>query len=287
MIDETVRRIEELETQSSSGVAVEAATALRELLDREYRTVEEFEREIERNSNVLRGANHSHAPLHTTQQRIREAVTDAGPESVAEAKAALDDAIDDVVTEVEASKEAAAIRAANLLAEGDVVLTHSNSSTVTMALEYAARSGTAFDLYVTEARPNFFGRKPARHFAEFEEVAVTMIVDAAAGHVLPSCDRVLVGMNCIVEDTVYNRVGTFPIAATAQTVGVPVTVVGSSSKFIGEGFRFENLYRPRSDVMLEPAEGFSIENPMYDGTPTRLVDQVVTENEVLEFDGSR
>ncbi|MFC7114553.1 translation initiation factor eIF-2B [Natronoarchaeum sp. GCM10025703] len=283
MIDQTVNQIKEMETRSSSVVAVKAAEALLELLDREYRTVEEFEYDLERNSKVLKGANRSHAPLHTTQRWIVTAVTDANPETVDEAKAELQSVVDDAVTEVEASKEAAAIRAANLIEDGDTLLTHSNSSTATMALEYASQSGTEFTLYTTETRPNFFGRTTARQFASHENVEVKMIVDSAVGTVLPDCDRVIIGMNCIIENTIYNRVGTYPIAATAADVGVPVTVVGSSSKFIGDGFEFQQTYRSGNEVMLEPKEGFTVENPMYDCTPTRLLDQVVTEDGVMQF----
>jgi len=46
MIDETVREIEEMHTQSSSIVAVKAAQALRELTERECHTVEDFNRVV-------------------------------------------------------------------------------------------------------------------------------------------------------------------------------------------------------------------------------------------------
>jgi translation initiation factor eIF-2B subunit delta len=84
-------------------------------------------------------------------------------------------------------------------------------------------------------------------------------------------------MDCIVGDTLYNRVGTFPIVATAAEVGVPVTVVGSGAKLLDGGFVFENEFRSSSEVMREPAEGFTIENPAYDATPTRLLDSVITD----------
>jgi len=74
MIDETVREIEEMQTQSASIVAVKAAEALRELTDRECHTVEDFFRVVERNSSALQRANRSHAPLYTTQQRIVDEV---------------------------------------------------------------------------------------------------------------------------------------------------------------------------------------------------------------------
>ncbi|MBX0322026.1 translation initiation factor eIF-2B [Halomicroarcula sp. F13] len=283
MIDETVTQIEEMQTQSSSIVAVKAAEALRELTDREYHTVEDFVRSVERNSSVLRQTNRSHAPLYTSQQRIVTALSESSPETVDAAKEQLLAAIEEVVTEIESSKEGAAEKAATLVADGDVVLTHENSSTVMATLEHALESGKQLDLFVTESRPRFLGRRTARQLAGRDDVDVTLIVDGAAGHYLSECDRVLVGMNCLVDDTVYNRVGTYPIVATAADAGVPVTVVASSAKFIGSGFNFENNFRSPAEVMREPADGFDVANPGYDATPTDLLDSVVTENGVIEF----
>jgi len=283
MIDETVREIEEMQTQSASVVAVKAAEALRELTERDHYTAEEFVRALERNSSALRQANHSHTPLHTTQRRIVETVTDADPESVEAGEAALLAVIDDVVEEVEESKRHAAAEAAALVEDGDVLLTHENSSTVMATIERALDDGKELGLYVTEARPRFLGRRTARRLADRDGVDVTVVVDGAAGHVLAECDRVLVGMNCLIDDVVYNRVGTYPIAATANDRGVPVTVVASSMKFVGNGFEFENTFRSPSEVLLEPPEGFEAANPSYDATPTRLVDGVATEDGVIEF----
>jgi translation initiation factor 2B subunit (eIF-2B alpha/beta/delta family) len=283
MIDETVRQVEEMQTQSASIVAVKAAKALRELTRREYRSVKEFLRSLERNSSALLRANRSHAPLYTTQQRIVEDVTEADPDTVEEAKERLREVIDDVVTRVETSKNGAGQKAASLIDDGDVLLTHENSSTVMAALEHALDDGTSFELYVTESRPRYLGRRTARQLADRDGVDVTLIVDGAVGHFLPECDRVLLGMNCLIDDTVYNRVGTYPIAVVANDVGVPATVVGSSSKFIGGGFTFENDYRSASEVQREPADGFDIANPGYDATPTRLLDTVVTEDGVIQF----
>jgi translation initiation factor eIF-2B subunit delta len=283
MIDETVREIEEMQTQSASIVAVKAAQALRELVERECHTVEDFCRVVERNSSALQRANRSHAPLYTTQQRIVEEVTESDSETVEEAKDVLVDAIEEIVTEMESSKEVAAERAAELITDGDVLLTHENSSTVMATFEEMVTNGKEGDVYVTESRPRFLGRKTARRLAEKDGLNVTLITDGAVGHYLDECDRVLLGMNCLIDDVVYNRIGTHSIVASAVSYGVPVTVVGSSSKFIGSGFTFENTFRPPSEVMLEPAEGFEVANPGYDATPTDMLDSVVTENAVLEF----
>lgn len=279
MIDETVAEIEEMQTHSSSVVALKAAEALRELFDREYPAVEEYVRDLERNSDALRRANPSHATLHTSQREIVEAVANADVADVAAAKRHTESVIDGLVSEIRTGKRRAAETAADRLEDGMTVLTHDYSSTLLEAIELAARDGTHLDVYVTEARPRYLGRKAVRTLAGIDRVEPRLLVDSAAGHVLPECDLAVFGMTCIVDATYYNRIGTFPIAATAAELAVPVHVVGSSSKIIESGgFAFENEMRSPTEVMREPAEGFDVENPAYDATPLHLVDAIVTEN---------
>jgi len=283
MIDETVAEIQEMQTHSSSVVAVRATRALEELVDREFATVEEYVRSLERNGSVLRRANPSHASLQNAVREVVDDVTEADLESVEDAKRLTKERIDAVVSRVESGKRLAAENAVDYLEDGATLLTHDYSSTVIEALEGAVEAGKSFEVYVTEARPRYIGRKTARTLADLEGVETTLITDSAHGHYLEDCDRVVVGMDCIVDETLYNRVGTFPIAATAAQLDVPVTVLGSASKIVTEGFVFENEFRPGSEVMPEPAEGFAVENPNYDATPVSLLESVVTDEGCQEF----
>jgi len=284
MIDETVEEISELQTHSSSVVAVKAAEALRELLDRAFVTVEEFTMSLERNSSALRRAQPSHATLFTTQAELVDAVREADTNSVGEAKDRLATAIDRVVERVRSGKRKAGENAADLFGEDETVLTHDYSSTVLGAMEAAVDEGREFEVYVTEARPRYLGRKLARTLAGFDGVGTRLLTDAACGHYLRDCDRVVLGMSCVVGERYYNRIGTLPLCATAAELDVPVTVVGASSKVIDEGgFQFQNEFRSPTEVMREPAEGFEIGNPAYDATPTRLVDEVITDRGVITY----
>ncbi|WP_247000167.1 translation initiation factor eIF-2B [Halosolutus gelatinilyticus] len=283
MIDETVEEIQEMKTHSSSVVAVNATRALEELIDREFATVEEYERALERNGRALRRANPSHASLQNAVRAVVDQVTATGADSVEEAKGYTTEAIADVVAQVESGKRRAAENAVAHLEDGATLLTHDYSSTVIEALERAVEAGKSFDVYITEARPRYIGRKTARTLAELDGIDPTLIIDSANGLYLPKCDQVVVGMDCIVDDTLYNRVGTFPIATTAAHLDVPVTVVGASSKIVTEGFVFENEFRPGSEVMPEPADGFAVENPAYDATPVSLLDSVITDDGRQEF----
>ncbi|WP_410767044.1 translation initiation factor eIF-2B [Haloferax sp. DFSO60] len=282
MIDETIEEIREMQTHSSSVVAVKATRSLAELTERDYTTVEEFERDLERNVGALKRASPSHASLYNALQEVLSSVQGEA-NGLEDARSLTLDTIERVVEDVEMGKRRAATNAAELFEDGQAFLTHDYSSTVKEAVELAVEGGASMRAYVTEARPRFLGRKFARELAALDGVEPHLIVDGASGFFLPECDHVVIGMDCIVDGTLYNRVGTFPLVATANQVGVPVTVVGSSAKIVDGGFRFENEIRSPSEVMLEPVEGIELENPAYDATPVELIDQVITDTGVVEF----
>ncbi|MFC7057281.1 translation initiation factor eIF-2B [Halovenus salina] len=282
MIDETAEEIAGMQTHSSSEVAIKAARALKSVADREFPSVGDYKRSLERNSNALRRANPSHASLHNTQREIVRRVDETDTDTVGEAKQRTAEIIDEVIERVEQGKSAAASRLADLLGDRETLLTHDYSTTVLSAIETAVEDGGEYTVYVTESRPRYLGRKTARRLAETDGVETKLVVDSAAGSYLPECDRVLVGMTCIVDRTLHNRVGTYPLAATAADSGVPVLSVGSGAKLIEGGFRFENEHRAASEVMREPADGFEIENPAYDATPVELLDRIVTDKAVID-----
>jgi translation initiation factor eIF-2B subunit delta len=282
MIDETIARIREMRTHSESAVAVDATLALEELLDRDYVGVEEFERDLERNAGALRRSNLSHALLHTAmQETVRGVVGEA--ETLAEAKARLRETIDHVVDTMERSKHEAAANGAERIEDGETILTHENSSTVMETFRRALDDGKDLTVYVTETRPRYIGRLTVRELATWDGIDATLITDSAAGYFMHEADRVLLGMNCVVDETYYNRIGTFPLCAIASVLDCPVTVVAASRKIVDEGFAFENDMRSPSEVLSEPAEGFGVENPAYDATPLGLVDTIVTESGFLSF----
>jgi translation initiation factor eIF-2B subunit delta len=282
MIDETIARIREMRTHSESTVAMDATLALEELLERDYVDVESFERDLERNAGALRRSNLSHALLHTAMQETVRGVI-GGAETIDEAKALLRDTIDHVVDTIERSKHEAAANAAERLEDGEVIVTHENSTTVMEALKRGVDAGKEFTVYVTETRPRYIGRLTARELATWDGVDAHLVTDGAAGYCTREADRVLLGMNCLVGETYYNRIGTFPLCAVASVLDCPVTVVAASLKIVDEGFVFENDMRSPSEVLSEPAEGFTVENPAYDATPLALVDTVVTEAGFLSF----
>ena len=279
MINETVEEIQGMHSHSSSTIAIKATEALSELLDREYASVDEFELDLQRNAGALRRANPSHASLHNAVRAVERSVVDV-TDTVSEAKELTREMIDRVVDDIETGKRRAAENAAETFDDGETFMTHDFSSTALAAVETAAQEGHYLDAYVMEARPRYIGRGTALMLSAIDRVEPHLIVDNAMGHFLEECDRVVIGMDCIVDDTLYNRVGTFPLAATANQLDVPVVAVGSGAKVIEEGFVFENQQRDPAEVMLEPVEGITIKNPAYDATPVELIDTLITDTGV-------
>ena len=275
MIDETVAEIQAMETHSSSIVVLKASEALRELLDREYDSLEGFERDLEHNAGALRRSNPSHASMHSALREIEHDVIGEAA-TVAEAKELVEAVIEQTVSKVQSGKREAAARAAETLSDGDSFVTHDYSSTVLEAVRRAAESGLELTACVTEARPRFLGRKAVREFADIDGVTPRLFVDSGMAHALEDADRVILGMTCLVDDTYYNRVGTYPLVATAAELDIPVSVVGASAKIV-DGFTFRNEIRDAVEVTREPIEGVTVENPVYDGSPLALIDQVITE----------
>ncbi len=278
MIDETVEEIEDMQTHSSSEVAITAARALATVADEDHATVEEYLRSLSRNARALRHANPSHATLYTTMHAIVEEVERADPDGLDSAREATRRAIEAEITRVRTAKEDAAARAGSLLEPGGTYLTLDFSTTVLEAVALAAdATGPAITVYTLESRPRLLGRKMARSLAAMDGVEPHLLVDGASGHAVRRCDRVLVGMTCVVDDTLYNRVGTYPLATVAAHAEVPMHALGARTKVVDDTFVFEGEERSPSEISLEPLEDVVIDNPAYDATPVSLLASVVTD----------
>jgi len=65
-----------------------------------------------------------------------------------------------------------------LIKNGDVIFTHCHSTNVAKALIYAKKKGKRFEVYNTETRPLYQGRKTARQLRK-AKIKVTMFIDSA------------------------------------------------------------------------------------------------------------
>jgi len=123
-----------------------------------------------------------------------------------------------------------------LIKKNDVIFTHCHSTNVVNALIYAKKKGKKFEVYNTETRPLFQGRKTFRELKK-AKVKVTMLVDSAARIVMlgkqgsKKVDKVFFGADALQKDGVVNKVGSGMFAKIAFENKIPVYILADSWKF--------------------------------------------------------
>jgi len=177
---------------------------------------------------------------------------------------------------------------AKRILDGDLIMTHCNSSVALDILCHARKEGKDFKVIATETRPRFQGRLTAKVLSD-AGIPVTLIIDSAARYFMPKVDKVVVGADVVTSNgAVVNKIGTSQIALAAREARVRVFVGAETYKFspstiLGELVEIEQ--RPSSEVIppeeLRKLKGVRVANPAFDVTPPEYIDIIITERGVI------
>lgn len=187
---------------------------------------------------------------------------------------------------------------AQLLEDGDVVLTHCNAGALA-TVEYgtalgviraAVEQGKRISVIATETRPKLQGARLTAYELKRDGIPVTLISDTMVGYVMyrRMVNKVIVGADRIVRDAVINKIGTYQIAVLAKEHDIPFYVAAPKSTFdltrtsaevtIEERSPEEVLYVGKERIALE---GVAVFNPAFDITPLKYVTAVICEDGIL------
>jgi len=172
--------------------------------------------------------------------------------------------------------------AAKLIMPGDVIMTHSYSSTVLAALQEAIHKNGHLEVVVTRSGAGQTGIKTAQKLAE-SGIKITLIDDTAAGLYIGKCRMVMVGADRMCADgALVNGVGTYPVAVLAKRAGKLFYVLCENLKFDPrlKGSEVDLEEKDPSELIrpgLIPA-AVKVVNPYFDVTPYELITGVITEN---------
>jgi methylthioribose-1-phosphate isomerase len=197
---------------------------------------------------------------------------------------------------------------AELLDDGDSVLTHCNAGALAtvdwgtaLGVVYSAReAGTDVSVLAPETRPLNQGARITTTELQEAGVDVTLLPDSAAGLAMAEgrVDAVVVGADRVTlsgggpegeEAVVFNKIGTYEHAVLADRHDVPFVVAAPTATVDAEHSADEvEIERRDPDELREiygtqnaPAD-VPVYNPAFDGTPASLVDYLVTERGVFE-----
>ncbi len=292
--EDILRVVEDVRIRQMRGgtiVTHAALTALRSAAQKSKAvSSKQFLAEIEENRNYLTRIRAASIPLSNgLRYVVSEAQEAAGRgTAVEELKNVVSKAVSTFDNRLEESIGRIAEIGARRLREGDVILTHSYSSSVIAILRKAHEEGKNLRVFVTETRPELEGRDVARELAE-TGLETTLIIDSAVAHFVKDADKVLVGAEAVsANGAVVNKIGTATIAAVAHGARVRVFVAASTYKFSPEtmlGELIEIEERDPSYVLnnseLKHLRGLSVRNPAFDVTSPEDIDLIITERGVI------
>ncbi|MBS7633323.1 S-methyl-5-thioribose-1-phosphate isomerase [Candidatus Bathyarchaeota archaeon] len=187
---------------------------------------------------------------------------------------------------------------ANLIHDGDVVLTHCNAGALATVdygtalgiIRAAWDSGKKIKVFATETRPQLQGARLTVYELQQAGIPVTLITDSMVGYVMAKqlVNKVVVGADRVVQDAVINKIGTFTIAVLAREHSIPFFVAAPTSTF--------DLTNKANNIIIEQrkpeevthigsvriaTEGVDVLNPAFDATPLKYVTAIICEQGIL------
>ncbi|MCW8965173.1 MAG: hypothetical protein OQK82_00590 [Candidatus Pacearchaeota archaeon] len=169
-----------------------------------------------------------------------------------------------------------------LIKNKDVIFTHCHSTNVVKALIYAKKKGKKFEVYNTETRPLYQGRKTARELSK-AKIKVTMFVDSAVGVALSKeqgtkkVNKVFLGADAILKNGVVNKIGSETIARLAKQEKIPVYVIADSWKSYPKKIKLEERDFHEVWKKLSKKSKIKIVNPAFEFVPNKLIEKIITE----------
>lgn len=191
---------------------------------------------------------------------------------------------------------------AQLIEDGDVILTHCNAGSLAtvdygtaLGVVRAAREeGKEIKVFADETRPRLQGARLTCYELKRDGIPVTLISDTMVGYVMSKglVDKVVVGADRIVKDAVLNKIGTYNVAVLAKEHGIPFYVAAptstmdstiTSEEAVIEERNPEEVTNVRSERIAP--EGVRVLNPAFDITPLKYVTAIITEDGILYPEG--
>ena len=213
----TVALIGELRRDNTSGAARLAVNAWK-ILQGLFRRVEEerfkpLRRWVIKIAKMLISAQPTMAPIINMCNSILLASEES--RTTRDLKERALDIIAEGLSAQERHHEAIVEEASGLVQAGDVIITHSYSTTVADALIRARSRGKKFRVICSEARPCLEGVDAARELAK-HGIDGRLVIDAALQNYLHDATRVMIGCDAVMQDVVVNKIGTFGLALSAE-----------------------------------------------------------------------
>ncbi|MEA3414264.1 MAG: hypothetical protein U9Q99_01935 [Nanoarchaeota archaeon] len=175
-----------------------------------------------------------------------------------------------------------------LIKDGDIIFTHCHSTNVGKALIYAKKKGKKFEIYNTETRPLYQGRKTAKELRA-AGIKVTMFVDSALGIALSGeqgtkkVSKIFLGADALLKKGIVNKVGSEVIAQVAKNQKVSIYIIADSWKYSPKNLELEKRDFDEVWKKIPKKSKIKIQNPAFEFVPKKYIKKIVTEFGCLRY----
>ncbi len=189
---------------------------------------------------------------------------------------------------------------AELIEDGDIILTHCNTGSLATAgygtalgvIRAAWEQGKNIKVIATETRPLLQGARLTVWELVKDGIPVTLITDNMVGYVMSKqlVSKVIVGADRILLDGhVINKIGTYTIAVLANRHKIPFYVAAPTSTIDPETTVDNVVIEERDPDEVRTILGkiyitvpdVPVLNPAFDITPPELVEAIITEKGIV------
>jgi len=280
-VDDTVTSIKNMEIRGAGRIARAAADAIGTMVrSKTWNNLEAMKKDVLDAKAKLIASRPTAVSLLNGVQFVLKGLNNC--KSVEEAKELLTKNSDDFIKASNEAVERIGVIGSRRIKDGATIMTHCNSSAALECIKAAHRSGKKVKVYATESRPWRQGILTVNELAK-EGIDVTLIIDAAVRSVMKRTDIVIVGSDTITSNgAVINKIGTSQLALAANEARVPFIVCGETYKIspqtlFGDMVTIEE--RDISEIIRkgEVPESVKVFNPVFDSTPAKYIDGIVTE----------
>jgi methylthioribose-1-phosphate isomerase len=169
---------------------------------------------------------------------------------------------------------------ANLLNDGDVILTHCNvSGLMPLIAEFAGQQGKKISFYVTETRPYLQGSRLSAWELMRAKFPVTIITDNMVAYLLSlgKVAKVIVGADHLTKNgDIANKIGTYQIAVVAKYFKIPFYVLCPPPSKLKSGREIKIEIRPGNELKIYQGLYLAPKQvkayyPAFDVTPAKLI----------------
>ena len=225
------------------------------------------------------------APVFNIVNRLLQTITEAQEIALGSIKRLTISKADKAVSGSSQATDQTTKHVAELVADGDSIMTHSYSSTVVASLKQAFTKRRNIEVITTHSGPRSSGEKTAQQLGLYG-IPITFIDDTAMRLYISAADKTMVGADRICADgKLVNGASTYQLALAAKRASTPFYILCETLKFDSKlKSNAVDLEEKEPSEVIDPSRlppKFKAKNPCFDITPPELITGIVTENGLL------